>query len=100
MLSCKASGVPDVEFEWRIQISPKARNETRIEDFRNQPMQMVNRDKGESVDLPIRLRGGKYDFSNTMESVLRLDNVRTEHYSSLFHCTATNEFGYDTMVYR
>ena len=43
---------------------------------------------------------GRYAISNTIRSVLKLDNVRSEHYNTLFHCTVTNTFGTDSMAYR
>jgi hypothetical protein len=82
-LTCRASGVPDIEFTWFIQRRPEDEPER---------LGVTHRDRGESVELPERVRGPQYT-SATYDSVLILDNVRTEHYKTMFRCEAVNKFG-------
>ena len=37
---------------------------------------------------------------NTFCSQLNIDNIRTEHYSTLFRCNATNSYGTDEIFYK
>ena len=49
--------------------------------------------RGESV-LPTRLAPPP-NPGHVYDSVLKLDNVRSEHYSTVFTCIANNSFGTD-----
>ena len=53
---------------------------------------MKHRDRGESVYEAERVYGPQYQ-SATYESILEIDNVRTEHYTTTFRCEAVNKFG-------
>ena len=66
-----------------------------LEEFEGQPSRSVNRDKGETVESPVKLEGGRFEVTNTLVSTLHLDNVRKVHYTTLFKCRAgldTNAF--------
>ena len=53
---------------------------------------LKHRDRGESVYEAERIYGPQFQ-SATYDSILEIDNVRTEHYSTLFRCEAVNKFG-------
>ena len=53
---------------------------------------LKHRDRGESVYEAERVYGPQYQ-SATYESILEIDNVRTEHYTTTFRCEAVNKFG-------
>ena len=53
---------------------------------------MKHRDRGETVIEPQPVFGPKYR-SATYDSILEIDNVRTEHYNTLFRCEVENEYG-------
>ena len=63
---------------------------------------MVERNKGEFIGKTIRC--GNYDRypigPNSFCSEITIDNVRTEHYSTLFRCNATNSYGTDEIFYK
>lgn len=63
---------------------------------------IVDQNKGEFIGKTERC--GNYDKypigPNTHCSELKIDNVRTEHYSTLFRCNATNSFGTDQIFYK
>ena len=59
-----------------------------LEEFEGQPSRSVNRDKGETVESPVKLEGGRFEVTNTLVSTLHLDNVRKVHYTTLFKCRA------------
>ena len=65
-------------------------------------MYEIDSSKGESVDRTERC--GDYEKHqmrrNTFCSELILANVRTEHYSTLFRCNATNSYGKDEIFYK
>ena len=106
-VKCRASGVPSVAFEWSIQgarvpqgsttttasyhdIGPRQprKYDYSLEEFEGQPSRSVNRDKGETVESPVKLEGGRFEVTNTLVSTLHLDNVRKVHYTTLFKCRA------------
>ncbi len=82
-LTCRASGVPRVSFAWFIQRGPEAEMK-RVD--------ISHRDRGESVDPPERVFGPAFTTA-TYDSVLVLDNVRSEHYHTKFRCEAANKYG-------
>ena len=71
-----------------------------LDEFDGQPVRFANRDRGETVDVPQRLEGGRYDVTNTLRSFLRIDNVRNVHYQTLFRCNAANQYGEHTLYFR
>ena len=81
-LVCRASGVPEVDFTWFIQ----------RQDDEMEQVGMKHRDRGEYVWDPERLYGRQY-HSATYDSILEIDNIRTEHYSTHFRCEAVNRYG-------
>ena len=83
-LICRASGFPQVDFTWFIK---RGRPDDKMEK-----VGLKHRDRGESVYEAERVYGPQYQ-SATYDSILEIDNVRTEHYSTLFRCEAVNKFG-------
>ena len=71
-------------------------------DFDTFQIQTIERSKGEHVGKAQRCGDdGKHRMRrNTFCSRLDIDNVRTEHYSSLFRCNATNPYGMDEIFYK
>jgi hypothetical protein len=63
---------------------------------------VIDKNKGESIGKTERC--GDYEKHvmrrDTFCSELNLDNVRTEHYSTLFRCNATNTYGTDEIFYK
>ena len=53
---------------------------------------LSNRDRGEAVDPPERVHDPAFATA-TYDSVLVLDNVRSDHYHTVFRCEATNRYG-------
>ena len=82
---CRAMSDPPAAFTWRM--TSDALNKSKTVDP-NDPSH------GETILLPRPVP----EFPNTEDSVLKLDNVRTEHYSTLFHCRANNSYGSDSHV--
>ena len=86
-LTCRASGVPEVEFSWFIQRKP------------NEDMQKIEEyeyaEHGETVEPTERVWDPRMRM-DMYESFLVFDNVRTEHYYSLFKCEAKNKYGVAT----
>ena len=83
-LICRASGFPQVDFTWFIK---RGRPDDMMEK-----VGLKHRDRGESVYEAERIYGPQFQ-SATYDSILEIDNVRTEHYSTLFRCEAVNKFG-------
>jgi hypothetical protein len=78
-LICRATGYPEMAFTWFIM-----RNEGHLEK-----VGLRHRDRGEFVVEAEAVDG----LESTYESVLEIDNIRTEHYSTLFRCEAINKYG-------
>lgn len=53
---------------------------------------MRHRDRGEYVREAEKINVPEY-LSTTYESVLEIDNIRTEHYNTKFRCEAANKYG-------
>ena len=82
-LTCRASGVPEVEFTWYLK--------RKADD----PMEKIghrHRDRGEHLMEPEALHGPQF-LASTYDSILEIDNVRSEHYNTFFRCDAANKFG-------
>ena len=83
-LICRASGFPAVRFTWFIK---RPRPDEKMEI-----LGIKHRDRGETVLEPEQVFGSRYR-SATYDSILEIDNIRTEHYTTLFRCEAENEYG-------
>ncbi len=79
-LSCRTVCVPPASFSWH----------TTSELRGDRPIDPNDPSHGESMLAARKVA------PDTLDSVLKLDNVRTEHYSTLFHCMANNSYGSDT----
>ncbi len=84
-IPCRVMSVPASDFTWRMDSAEL--NKSKVVDP-NDPSH------GETILLPRRVPG----YPNTVDSVLKLDNVRTEHYGTTFHCRANNSYGWDSHV--
>ena len=82
-LVCRSKGVPNVEFTWEISSGSTLRKIHPEEQYRN-----------ELIKTEKLVPGQKY----TWDSVLRLNIVRSEYYTTTFRCTAENKFGNDTHI--
>ena len=85
-LTCRASGVPEVEFIWYIQRRPEEKMKK---------VGLEHRNRGETVEPSEHIKDQDRRFEQFYESNLYLDNVRSEHYTSVFRCEASNRYGTD-----
>ena len=83
-LTCRAASVPQADFAWQME---SGLTNTRKDVNPTDP------NRGESV-LPTQ-RAPSPAPAHVYDSVLKLDNVRSEHYSTVFTCIANNSFGSD-----
>ena len=63
----------------------------------------INRDKGEVIEKTKRCGGYELypvTINHVVCSEINIDNVRTEHYSSLFRCNANNSYGTDAVYFK
>ncbi|XP_040567754.1 nephrin isoform X2 [Lepeophtheirus salmonis] len=79
-LTCRSTGVPEVHFKWEKTYNGRTVTVLPIDEY-----------KGETVKPKKEYTG----FRFTWDSVLRLDHVRPEYYSTIFRCIASNKFGED-----
>ena len=82
-LTCRASGVPEVEFTWYLK--------RKADD----PMEKIgsrHQDRGEYLNEPEALHGPHF-LASTYDSILEIDYVKSEHYNTFFRCDAANKFG-------
>ena len=56
---------------------------------------LEHRNRGETVEPSEHIKDQDRRFEQFYESNLYLDNVRTEHYTSVFRCEASNRYGTD-----
>ena len=82
-LTCRASGVPEVEFTWFLK---------RKADDPMEKIGLRHEDRGEYLLEPEALHGPHF-LASTYDSILEIENVRSEHYNTLFRCDAMNKFG-------
>ena len=81
-LKCRVIAVPEADFTWHM---------TSTLSQSTKEVHPTDPNRGESVLDLKRVHGQP----NTYDSLLKLDNVRTEHYSTVFKCVANNSFGSD-----
>lgn len=81
-LKCRVIAVPEADFTWHM---------TSTLSQSTKEVHPTDPNRGESVLDLKRVHGEP----NTYDSLLKLDNVRTEHYSTVFKCVANNSFGSD-----
>ena len=56
---------------------------------------LEHRNRGETVEPSEHIKDQDRRFEQFYESNLYLDNVRSEHYTSVFRCEASNKYGTD-----
>lgn len=81
-LRCRSISMPEPSFTWHMT--------SKLSHITKQ-VHPTDPNRGESV-LPTQIVHGQI---NTYDSLLKLDNIRTEHYSTVFKCVAENGFGTD-----
>ena len=85
--------MPQADFSWRISTTIKS-SESANALTTTKDIDPEDPSGGETVLEPRPVPG----HPTAMDSILKLDNVRTEHYATEFRCAASNLYGGDEHV--